>query len=234
MIGQSNDSPQVRRLITKVVGDIRVGKLHPGGALPGELQFCARFGVGRSTVRESLARLKSMGLVESRRGSGHYVTTNNLARGIADSIALHLDLQRDVSSFKELLSLRELIECACVETLAARALPAHLEQLRRALEAMKKASSKPLEFGRKDLAFHRAIILSSENQLYLAVIDGCFQSLGQRFARQTYGVYAPRIPEILAEHEKILTSVVEQNPLSARTTLQHHLQKSRQRLELLA
>lgn len=99
---------------------------------------------------------------------------------------------------------------------------------------MERAKDKVSEFGRRDLAFHRVIVEASGNQLYLAVMDGCFQSLGQRFAEKTYRRHAARIPEIISEHTAVLQAVQMRQPSAASAALKTHLQRSAQRLESLS
>ncbi|WP_160349652.1 MULTISPECIES: GntR family transcriptional regulator [unclassified Bordetella] len=41
-----------------------------GQKLPAEAQIAAEFGVSRSAVREAISRLKSDGLIETRKGWG--------------------------------------------------------------------------------------------------------------------------------------------------------------------
>ncbi len=53
---------------------MKTGKLRPGAKLPSETQLMQRYGVSRNTVRSAIARLSDVGLVNTRRGSGCYVT----------------------------------------------------------------------------------------------------------------------------------------------------------------
>jgi len=61
-----------RRLLTQLSAD----SLGPGAKLPGERQLAAELGVGRAAVREVLAALELLGVVDSRHGSGTYLTDN--------------------------------------------------------------------------------------------------------------------------------------------------------------
>ena len=48
--------------------------LNPGDKLPSENDLIARFGVGRTTVREALKLLEQDGVVQTRQGDGRYLT----------------------------------------------------------------------------------------------------------------------------------------------------------------
>ena len=58
---------ELRMLITKE--DIKIG-----GKLPSERELAERLQVGRSTIREALRSLELLGLIETRRGEGTFLT----------------------------------------------------------------------------------------------------------------------------------------------------------------
>ena len=63
-------SDQVAQVLA---GEIRAGRLVVGEKLPTEAALVAQFSVSRTVIREAVSRLKSLGLVDSRQGSGMYV-----------------------------------------------------------------------------------------------------------------------------------------------------------------
>lgn len=71
--------PAVRRTryaeqaYTYLFHKIITGEFKPGEMLPSENELCAVFGISRPVVRQALQRLRSDGLIESRRGSGSFV-----------------------------------------------------------------------------------------------------------------------------------------------------------------
>jgi DNA-binding transcriptional MocR family regulator len=55
-------------------GMIIVRQLPPGTPLPSEPELTARFKLSRDTVRRAMQELREIGLAETRRGKGHFVT----------------------------------------------------------------------------------------------------------------------------------------------------------------
>ena len=53
--------------------EIRTARMVEGDRLPTEAALVEQFGVSRTVVREAVSRLKSLGLVESRQGSGVFI-----------------------------------------------------------------------------------------------------------------------------------------------------------------
>ncbi|SVE24582.1 uncharacterized protein METZ01_LOCUS477436, partial [marine metagenome] len=60
-------------IVDQLRGLVAQGILKPGDRLPSERELCKRFGVGRTSVREALKPLITMGLLEGRMGSGTFV-----------------------------------------------------------------------------------------------------------------------------------------------------------------
>ena len=57
----------------QLAAEIKQGRLQPGDKLPTEARLVEQFRVSRTVVREAVSRLKSLGLVDSRQGSGVFV-----------------------------------------------------------------------------------------------------------------------------------------------------------------
>jgi DNA-binding transcriptional MocR family regulator len=66
--------PAYLQLATYLRGMIIVRQLPPGSQLPSEPELGERYKVSRDTVRKALQLLRQIGLAESRRGVGHFVT----------------------------------------------------------------------------------------------------------------------------------------------------------------
>jgi len=67
-----------RLIAEELRADITDGHLQAGDRLPSETALATRFAVNRHTARQALASLAADGLVESRRGSGTFVTSSTV------------------------------------------------------------------------------------------------------------------------------------------------------------
>ena len=67
-----------RQILVRLERDIGAGIYPPGGRLPTEAEFAARFGVNRHTVRRALEELSRVGLVRVEQGRGTFVAEDIL------------------------------------------------------------------------------------------------------------------------------------------------------------
>src|SRR6478735_3829631 len=110
------------------------GSIAPGTRLPPERQLTATLGVGRSAVREALAALEILGIVQVRPGSGTYL------RGAASELlpqTLRWGLLIGEHHTGDLLELRSGLEIFVARLAASRIGASHLDELRAALERMR-------------------------------------------------------------------------------------------------
>ena len=70
--------PNYYRLESHLRESIRSETLKPGDPIPPESQFCQRFSVSRTTVRQALSRLVYEGLITRHRGRGSFVAEPRL------------------------------------------------------------------------------------------------------------------------------------------------------------
>src|SRR3712207_2155197 len=89
LAGEKMFDPVATPRVADVIADrlaraIREGVLQPGDRLPTEHELAREFGVGRTSVREGLQKLKAYGLVESRKGLGAFVTEPSASDPLAD------------------------------------------------------------------------------------------------------------------------------------------------------
>ncbi|MDZ7858751.1 FadR/GntR family transcriptional regulator [Sphaerotilus sp.] len=145
---------------------IRDGQLQPGQRLPTEAALVERFGVSRTVVREALSRLKTLGLVESRQGSGAFVRA--VPRTALDQLVLAPD--GSVDAVIQMVEVRRALEAECAALAAARRTPQALKQIKVAMQAIDKAVASGGDGVTEDVAFHAAVAQAARNPFLLATL----------------------------------------------------------------
>lgn len=167
-ISRETVSEQVR---TQLLGSIVSGELAPGARVPSERDLSERFGVARTSIREAMQGLVSLGAVE-RRGNRVYVAER------LPEIAL--DGRDDRKRFvQELFETRRVLELPIFQLAAERAGDADKVRIREAANQFRPGLSID-EFRRLDRQFHTTIAAACDNalliELYGKVLDRLFRS----------------------------------------------------------
>jgi GntR family transcriptional repressor for pyruvate dehydrogenase complex len=152
------------RLLDLFVG----GEIAPGTRLPPERHLASTLGVGRSAVREALAALEILGIVDVRPGSGTYL------RGAASELlpqTLRWGLLIGERSTAELLELRSGLEIYVARLAAERLDDKQLADLGRHLDHMRDAGTDLPAFVRADLAFHQDLAAGVRNAILLDLLQ---------------------------------------------------------------
>ncbi len=166
--------PIARRTISEdireaLVESIRTGALQPGAQLPSERELCDQFGVARTSVREAVQGMVTLGLIE-KRGNRSYVVEHLPAVNFSDG------RKRRV---RELFEVRQIVEVPIARIATVRASAAQRDEIVGLAEQF--SERLPLdEFRRLDRAFHTAVARACGNEvlaeLHHKVLDTLFHS----------------------------------------------------------
>jgi len=211
--------------------ELASGPLRPGDRLATEQMLVARFRVSRAVVREAISRLKSEGLVVSRRGSGLYVAPPARRRSFRLDTGV---LATDLAEVGAVLELRLAVEEAAAGLAARRRTPAGLAAIRRAHEAMASAEDWDGAGVAADIAFHRAVAEATGNARFTGFITFLGNSLAEaiRAARAAASVPDGTRRVTIGEHARILAAIQAGNAAAARRAARAHLRGARRRMGL--
>lgn len=202
------------------------GSLAPGTRLPPERHLAATLGVGRSAVREALAALEILGIVDVRPGSGTYL------RGGASELlpqTLRWGLLIGEQNTAQLLELRSGLEIYVARLAALRADPAAVSRVEATLERMRAAVGRDLTtFARADLDFHHALAAAAANDMLVDLLHVA-RSLLQVYAdRAVHDAPAARVA--VDEHEAVFAAVAAGDADAAASAMATHMATASARL----
>lgn len=139
---------------------ISSGRVKPGQKLPVESELCEQLGVSRGSLREAVRIASALGLIESRHGSGTYVSElgpEQIFSGLSMTIDL-LPLDGLIESYE----LRRVLESHTAAQAAARMTPERIEKLGSLIVQMEETSDPELASD-LDAKFHDAIARYGDN-----------------------------------------------------------------------
>ncbi|OBH40465.1 FadR/GntR family transcriptional regulator [Mycobacterium mantenii] len=201
---QPPDRQRVDEQIAASIADaILDGAFPPGSALPPERDLAEQLGVNRTSLRQGLARLQQMGLIEARQGSGNLVRDPQALTHpeVVEALVRRLGPEFLV----ELLEIRAGLGPLIGRLAAQRSLPEDAEALRTALAAVRDAESAAARQA-ADLDYFRVLIHSSRNRALGLLYRWVEQAFGGREHELTaaYDDAAAVVAELGAITEAVL------------------------------
>jgi len=153
-------------IVDDIAKDLRAmilsGQLQPGQFLESQKVLAERYGVGLSTVRESIQVLAAVGLVASHPGKGTWVRSDAL-KTIFNPTEVKTRLGE--LNAQQVYEARSVIEVGLTCFAALRATPDDMSAIWKALEKMKANILDEQAFVQADLEFHLAVARAGHNQL---------------------------------------------------------------------
>jgi len=202
------------------------GNIPAGTRLPPERELAATLDIGRSAVREALAALEILGVVDVRPGSGTYL------RGSASELlpeTLSWGLMIGAPRTRELIEVRSGLEVLAARLAAERVTPADLTQLGGYLSTMQQQLENPTRFIEADLKFHLHIARMADNQV-LADLLQSIRSLLRVWVER--GLRRGDDAEFaLREHTLIYDALVTGDPMKVENAMRDHMTTASARLE---
>lgn len=200
----------------------------PGDAIPSEKELAARFGVGRSTIREAIQSLVTMGVVCIRPGEGSFIREPT-SEQLSDAFLWGLLLSpRNVGDFTEF---RICVETMCAAKAAVAASPETVGRLRELLALMKRDQADDQRFKEHDNRFHVTIAEATGNPIFVKVVATL-----QSTVRLWFPITSPltgSVDETHTEHHAIVAAIADANEAKARIAMQTHLLNAAERLRIL-
>lgn len=198
------------------------GEWKSGDKIPSENELAETFGVSRMTIRQAMQKLKALGLIETRTGSGSYVREVTADDSLQDLIPL---MYIGGTTQLQVFQFREMIDSESVRIATAQVTKEDLKKLDAILEQMRTDAAKDdaAAFSRHDLKFHSKIVALTDNplmiktyQILLPVLSDSMQSVIEKMK------YAPA----LDYHSRILDAMKEKDAGKAEQIMREHIREN--------
>jgi GntR family transcriptional repressor for pyruvate dehydrogenase complex len=225
-IGSVPSGSAVSAVAKRLLDYFTSGEVEPGTRLPPERQLAVSLGIGRSAVREALAALEILGIVDVRPGSGTYL------RGAASELlpeTLNWGLMLAAPRTQELIAVRGQLEIFAARLATATITDAQLRQLGNHVQAMRDNLDGPrTRFIEADLKFHLQIAQAAENQVLLDLLQS-IRSLLRVWVER--GLATGEDAQLaLVEHTRVYDAMVTRNPDAVEAAMRDHMSTASSRL----
>lgn len=199
---------------------IAARRLAPGDRLPSERDLARLLGVSRTSVRQALAALRTIGLIDVRQGEGAYLMrpADEVVATLAVEV-LHVEADHPM-----VWEAREAIEVHAARLAATRATAQDVAAMHRALATMAASIDGGGEGTEGDAALHRAIVAAAHNPLLTQLFTSLHEAVDRTSAASLS--IPGRPPESLRAHRAIVEAIGDGDPDRAASEMTSHLRGS--------
>ncbi len=176
----------------------------PGDRLPAERELSQQLGLSRPALREGIRRLRSGGVLESRRGSGTYVAQVDLG-GVYD--------------------IRLRLEPLAAERAALLRTDAELAAMMRAIDDMRERIDDADAFNFADAQFHQLVAEASRSPVLAGTLDR-LSELGL-LSRAVLAPIEQLRADAFADVERVCMAIERQHPKRAANAMERHVRNVR-------
>jgi len=217
-------SADIARLMRREISN---GTLVVHDRLPPERQLAETYGVARGTIREALTRLERENYVQTRAGSGTYVTYR-VPEQSTDAIANANPL--------ELIDARFALEPHICRLSVLHGRRSDFDQMSELCTVMEASVNDPYRFSEADTAFHHALAQSTGNTLLIWIINqiNSVRSHDEWTHMRQVTLNKEIIDHYNLQHRAVLSAIMERRPEQAATLMKEHLETARLSLTRVA
>lgn len=191
------------------------GNLNIGDKLPTERSLSETLSLSRNTIRDAIRIMGSMGFIESRQGSGNYLS-NKISGNISATINFMLLLEQ--SNFMEINQIRRAIALECFRHIFKKCTARDIRLLQKVVIKMEQHQRE----SHYDKLFHDIILRISKNKLMISMMTAlsnvCCELIDNIFSTAKLETKQT----IINSHKKILQCLINRNELAGYSAINYH------------
>ncbi|MDR2182405.1 MAG: FadR family transcriptional regulator [Treponema sp.] len=213
-------------VVDMIVHRIRSGILKVGQKLPPERVLSEEMGVSRTSLREALRSLESMGYIYSVTGGGNYVNSVSIENVLSPLSAM---MSQDNRIAADIIDVRLHLEVHMAELAAKNATRQQISQIYGAILNMQSEVESGGSGIKGDNQFHLEIARASQNKAFAIITE----LVGELLAESRKATLAiPGQPaKSIEDHLAIFEAIKDGDPARAAATMMSHLSKAQKNLE---
>lgn len=211
----------------RLIALLRIEGYRAGDAIPTEPALAAKLNMSRQGVRETLAGLQALGVVQARQGARRRLVGFDPG---AFGRNLGLSLPYSGDSLQELLEVRRVLEVSYFRKAIPTLNPRRIRQLRELTDRMADRASQNQTFLEEDERFHVLLYEGLENRTLEGILSGFWHYFKAASASVTTG---RDLPKTAAVHSDIVDAIEHGDPELAAHRLDIHFFDVRRRVSHL-
>jgi GntR family transcriptional repressor for pyruvate dehydrogenase complex len=212
-------------VVDMIVQRIRTGDLAVGQKLPPERVLAEEMGVSRTSLREAMRALESMGYISSITGGGNYVNSVSLEHVLSPLSAM---MAQDKKLAFDIIEMRQHLEVHMAARAAKNATKQQIAQIYSAILNMQSEIEGGGNGINGDNQFHMEIARASQNKAFAIIVELVAELLAES-RRATLNL--PGQPtKSLDDHQAIFEAIRDGDEARAAEAMAEHLTKAQKNL----
>ena len=197
------------------------GKLNPGERIMSERELAVAFDVSRTSVRDAINRLTTMGFLEQRQGRGTFVCLP----AFEENNALAAVMKGKNVSIEDLLEVRIGLECNATYLAAERASEKDIYLMEQSIKTLERSTEEGIMDAEADVSFHMAIAYATRNSLQIQIMRDLYDYLWIGIKENQYHLLggSNAMEEIIKQHTQIADLIKNRDPEHAFRAMFSHL-----------
>ena len=167
-LGIIDTSSLVDKVEKSIIDYIKSNKLSVGDLLPKELDLAEKLGVSRTVVREALLRLKTIGLVESKKHKGAMITNPDVFGSLKKVFHPYI---LDKDTLKDLFEMRLALEVGMADFIVNKITDQDIDELEKLTENITSGDTADPWNVEDEKKFHGKLYEISNNKILLELQD---------------------------------------------------------------
>ncbi len=209
-------------MIRRVVEFAREQRYAPGARLPAERVLAETLGVGRNALREALATLETLRVVEMRPNSGIYLRPADTESSFEAIVLLsQLGAEPTATEVRETIEVRASLERQAIVLACERRTDGDLAQLKAILRETGNVIAAGGNITECDQAFHLALARSSHNSVLTRMLNAIYRLTLER--RRTFFADPARGAASAGGHQRIVAAIEKRDAARAARLMDRHL-----------
>lgn len=179
--------------------------LKGGDILPSEKKLAEDLGISRTSIREALIALETLGMIEIKHGVGRFIRNFNY-EAILQNLPYRLEL--DINNFWEVLEIRFCLELWFIAKEINKYTPSDIKKLNQILDKLEELAKKGADEKRLieiHAKFHCLLYENSKNSLMVDLIK-IFSTIQRNLT--ILHRYKTRNREIFTDHHRALVETI--------------------------
>lgn len=213
----------VDRVERRVIKYIKENGLKAGDSLPKEMDFAESLGVSRTAIREAMLRLRTLGLVESKKHRGMVLKTPDLVGNFERMLDPAI---LDEKMLKSLFEFRLMLEVGMIEFLFARKTEKQMQELEEIVNSTEEHRCDNENFYlESEIRFHGKLYEMAGNEMlekFQTILMPVFQYVHELGKYETSCLFPEGRRRVT--HKDLFNELKNGTPKSMRELMREHLE----------